>query len=272
MVAMNVWPTDAADGSVANEARWRKMARHWVNTGVLMDFGGGLAPSLAYPNLTVKSGVAWVDGAFCELTGDQVLAVTANGLVVVRFDPAANTAQLLYRDAITTPAQDPVGTFELPIAQIVGSALKDLRRGAPNQIIDAYMTYGAWNSGAIGTNPPVLAAQTSVNVIIGHWYRIDAIGTVFYTSTGSPSSVTAWITVDGFATNTKDVRMTAGSIPFSADLTAIWRATATKLVAIRFEAFKTWYSGDSQPQWQRGQYNPIGLVVTDLGPALASLP
>jgi len=39
-----------------------------VNTGVLMDFGGGLAPSLAYPNLTVKSGVAWVDGALPSCT------------------------------------------------------------------------------------------------------------------------------------------------------------------------------------------------------------
>ncbi len=111
MVAMNVWPTDAGDGSVANEARWRKMARHWTASGVLAGVGSGMQPSLAFPNLTVKAGAAWVDGHYAELLGDQVLAVTANGIVVVRFDPAANTAELLYRDGITTPTQTTGGTW-----------------------------------------------------------------------------------------------------------------------------------------------------------------
>jgi hypothetical protein len=128
MVAMNVWPTDAADGSVSSEARWRKMARYWTNTGVLAGQGGDMVPTLAFPNLTVKAGACWVDGHYCELPGDQVLAVTANGLAVVRFDPAANTAQLLYLDGVSAPNQSPTGTFELPIAQISGSALID-RRG-----------------------------------------------------------------------------------------------------------------------------------------------
>lgn len=126
MVAMNVWPTDAADGSVASEARWRKMARAWTPPGVIPT-GTVLAPSLAYPNLTVRAGACWVDGHFCELPGDQVLAVTANGLCVVRFDPAANTAQLLYLDGVSTPSQSPTGTWELPIAKITGSALSDMR-------------------------------------------------------------------------------------------------------------------------------------------------
>lgn len=127
MVAMNVWPTDAADGSVATEARWRKMGRLWAPSGVAAGVGLEMAQTLAFPNLTVRSGACWVDGHFCELTGDQVLAVTANGLVVVRFDPAANTAELLYRDGVTVPAQSPTGTWELPIAQITGSALIDRR-------------------------------------------------------------------------------------------------------------------------------------------------
>jgi len=128
MVAMNVWPTDAADGSVANEARWRKMARYWAQTGVCLGTGGELVPTLAYPNLTIKSGAAWVDGHYCELLGDQVLTVTANGLAVVRFDPAANSAQLLYLDAASVPSQSPTGIYELPIAKITGSALSDQRR------------------------------------------------------------------------------------------------------------------------------------------------
>jgi hypothetical protein len=127
MVAMNVWPTDAADGSVANEDRWRKMARHWAPSGVAYGVGGELAPSLTMPNLTVAPGACWVDGHYCELTGSQVLTATANGLAVVRFDPVANTAELLWRDAVSTPTQNPTGTWELPIAQTVSSVLADLR-------------------------------------------------------------------------------------------------------------------------------------------------
>lgn len=125
MVAMNVWPTDAADGSVSSEARWRKMGRLWSPSGVAAP--GDLAPSLTFPNLTVQAGAAWVDGHFCELTSAQVLTVTANGLAVVRFDPAANTAELLYRDGVSSPAQSPTGTWELPIALIAASALTDQR-------------------------------------------------------------------------------------------------------------------------------------------------
>ena len=127
MVAMNVWPTDAADGSVATEARWRKMGRLWAPSGVVDNAGGEMVPTLAFPNLTIKNGACWVDGHYCELLGDQVLGVTANGLAVVRFDPAANTADLVYRDGVSVPAQNPTGTWEQPIAQIVGSALVDKR-------------------------------------------------------------------------------------------------------------------------------------------------
>ena len=127
MVAMNVWPTDGADGSVATEARWRKMARHWAPTEVAPGVGNELYPTLAFPNLTIDHGAFWIDGHYAELLGSQVLAVTANGLVVVRFDPAANTAELLYRDGVSTPAQDPNGVYEMPVAQIAGSALVDVR-------------------------------------------------------------------------------------------------------------------------------------------------
>lgn len=127
MVAMNVWPTDGAAGSVATEARWRSMGRAWTGSGVITGVGLELAPTLAMPNLTVKAGACWVDGHYCELTSDQVLTATANGLAVVRFDPAANTADLLWRDAVSTPAQSPTGTWELPIAKTVGSVLTDLR-------------------------------------------------------------------------------------------------------------------------------------------------
>lgn len=128
MVAMNVWPTDAADGSVATESRWRKMARQWIPSGVIAGIGGQLAPTLAYPNLTVQAGAVWIDGHYGDLPGAQVLAVTPNGLAVVRFDPAANTCELLYRDGVVNPSQTVDGTWELAVAQLSGSALID-RRG-----------------------------------------------------------------------------------------------------------------------------------------------
>lgn len=127
MAVMNVWPTDAGDGSVSNEPKWRKMARVWSPSGVVAGAGGELAPTLAAPNLTIKAGAAWVDGHYCELVADTVLTATANGLAVVRFDPAANTAEVLWRDAATTPTQNPTGVWELPIARTTSNALTDLR-------------------------------------------------------------------------------------------------------------------------------------------------
>lgn len=142
MVAMNTWPTDANNGSVANEARWRSMARMFARTGVLPNGGvDELTPSLNYPALTIKPGACWVDGHYCELTSEQVLTATANGTAVVRFHPADNTAELLWRDGVsvfdptevvdttglTLPWQNGAGPWEMPIARTVNQALTDMR-------------------------------------------------------------------------------------------------------------------------------------------------
>jgi len=163
MVAMNVWPTDAADGSVSSEARWRKMARYWAPTGVLVGQGGDMLPTLAFPNLTVKAGACWVDGHYCELPGDQVLAVTANGLAVVRFDPAANTAQLLYLDGVSVPAQSPTGIYELPIALITGSALVDRRTPVVLATPGSEMIYSQITANVSVTATTQAGAQTVIN-------------------------------------------------------------------------------------------------------------
>jgi hypothetical protein len=128
MAALDVWPTDASDGSVATEARWRKMARLWAPSAVVKGAGGELAPTLAMPNLTVQSGACWVDGHYCELAASTILAVTADGLAVVRFDPAANSAELVWRAGVTTPTQIPDGVWELPIYKTVASVGTDLRQ------------------------------------------------------------------------------------------------------------------------------------------------
>lgn len=163
MVAMNVWPTDAADGSVANEARWRKMGRHWAPTGICPGVGGDMKPSLAGTNLTIQAGAAWVDGHFCELLGSQVLTVTANGLAVVRFDPAANTAELLYRDGVSVPAQSPTGTFEMPVALITGSVLKDRRPVAGTTAWETLTLAGSWTT--VGGQYPLPRARRVGDVV-----------------------------------------------------------------------------------------------------------
>jgi len=128
MVAMNVWPTDGAAGSVATEAKWRSMARAWMASGVIFGTGSELGcTAYAHPNATIAAGAAWVDGHFCELAAPTVITCTANGLIVVRVTPATNTAELVYRDAVTQCQQTPTGVFEIPVLKITGSVNQDAR-------------------------------------------------------------------------------------------------------------------------------------------------
>jgi hypothetical protein len=182
MVAMNVWPTDGADGSVATEARWRKMARHWAASGVIDGVGGELKPTLAFPNLTVQAGAAWADGHFTELLGSQVLTVTANGLVVVRFDPAANTAELVYRDGAVSPAQDPNGVWEVPIAKMVGSAMTDSRRLIKSSQARALaqITTGSWWYTPTGESIGTVNFDKAGLYLVGVEIDADATGQTAY--------------------------------------------------------------------------------------------
>jgi hypothetical protein len=126
MPLLTGWPTDAGDGSVSTEARWRAMARLWAPSGVVDGYLDRLDPDYATGTVTVGAGAAWIDGHYAEQLTSSSVAVTSNGLVVIRWTPAANTFELLYRDGATTPTQtDP--TWELPIAQMSGGAMTDLR-------------------------------------------------------------------------------------------------------------------------------------------------
>ena len=116
------WPTDGAEGSVSSEARWRKMARLWAPSGV----ANGLVPTLGSGVINVTAGSAWVDGHYCELTSPASESSTANGLLVVRFTPADNLFELVYRDGVSAPTQSDA-VWELPIAQMVAGALTDVR-------------------------------------------------------------------------------------------------------------------------------------------------
>ena len=127
MADMSVWPTDGGDGSVATEARWRKMARLWAPSAVVKGAGSELAPTLAFPNLTIATGAAWLDGHYTELAASTVLTATANGLAVARVDPTINKAEIVWRDGATTPTQTPEGIWELPLYKTVASVGTDLR-------------------------------------------------------------------------------------------------------------------------------------------------
>lgn len=153
MADMSVWPTDGSDGSVATEARWRKMARLWAPSAVVKGAGGELAPTLAMPNLTIQSGACWLDGHYTELPASTVLTATANGLAVARVDPTINKAELVWRDGVTTPTQTPEGVWELPIYKTVASAGTDLRVLAAAVIPSPPYTPPAPNTGWTVTGP-----------------------------------------------------------------------------------------------------------------------
>jgi hypothetical protein len=108
-----------------------------------------------------------------------VLTVTANGLTVVRFDPAANTADLIYRDGATTPNQSPTGIWETPIAQIVGSALRDVR---PFTSGDAWHPltplYNGWSSTTLAQR--VVGDELQVRGSVGN---------------GAPATAICWLPV-----------------------------------------------------------------------------
>jgi len=118
------------------------MARFWVPSGVdntPLGVGGGasaLAPTLvAGPTINVAIGSCWMDGHYAELTTPASVPASANGLLVVRFTPADNHAELLYRDAAVLPPTQTAATWELAIASMAAGAMADrriqLRAGAP---------------------------------------------------------------------------------------------------------------------------------------------
>lgn len=132
MPDLTVWPTDGADGSVSSEARWRKMARGWMPSGVddaAGGFGSLAATLVAGPTINVAAGACWLDGHYAELVTPTSVPATANGLLVVRFTPADNHAELLWRDAAVAPTQT-LATWELVLAQMTAGVIGDRRQFA----------------------------------------------------------------------------------------------------------------------------------------------
>ena len=163
------WPTDAGDGSVSTEERWRKMAQLWAPSGVVDGYLDRLDPDLSGSTVTVGPGGAWIDGHYAEQLTSSSVAVTSNGLVVIRFTPADNVFELLYRDGATTPTQTDA-TWELPLAQMTGGAMTDLRE---------FVTRGRVNTSAL-ENEAVTATKLSGGSVTDF---IDLGGNIINTST-----------------------------------------------------------------------------------------
>ena len=272
MPSLSVWPTDGADGSVANEARWRKMGRHWTPTGVLAGVGGQLKPTLAGTSLTVADGAAWVDGHYCELLGSQVLTVTANGIAVVRFDPAANTAELVWRDGVTVPAQSPTGVFEMLIASTTGSVLADRRAivGAGNakggQVVAQSLSSATFESADIATATGV-AILPAVPVVAGHAYLVNStVGVLSRVANNSGAQVYVNTDFPAIANLCRgDFFMPALGYAMPAYQSVIWVPGATGTAVIDLKMNKAaWTAG--AVRYVTGTANPMNLAVIDLGP------
>jgi len=220
MPDLTVWPTDGADGAVSSEARWRKMARLWIPSGVdasPLGLGAptGLAPTLAAgPVINVAIGAAWLDGHYAELATPASIPATANGLLVVRFTPADNHAELLYRDAATLPTQT-LATWELPIAQMTAGALTDKRvfadpqsagvgyvdkLGTGNLTVTATSTVVPGSSALLGVGRWMVSAQFDVQVA-----AVD-VATYLYASIGAwPTTATGIVVVSNITAVTRGI-------------------------------------------------------------------
>ena len=278
MVAMTVWPTDAADGSVANEARWRKMGRVWAPTGVVKGIGGELKPSIVYPNVTIKSGACWVDGHYCELAVDSVITVSGlSGLIVVRFDPVTNSAALVFYDDTLTPTQDPVGMFDLPLAWMNLQTLNDIRGPllpAGEQASAGYYYRFESNveSADIGTSPQ-LAVTATIPTVPGHIYDIRFLQTFISRVTGQ-CGATVQLQINSGLWQYNEVFIFAGSVAVTSALISQWLATPSGNTnpgppgRTEFKIFvaQAWYSAGPIRTLTAPGY-PRTLVITDQGPS-----
>jgi microcystin-dependent protein len=125
----NYFPFTSGPGAAATVARWRLMARNWVvgGSGVLALYLNQCIPSLFGSTVTVGTGAVWADGFYGEIDSPKTLTISGNGMVVARMDPVAQVINVVFVANQTVPTQTPTGIYEVPIAQVTGTTLTDLR-------------------------------------------------------------------------------------------------------------------------------------------------
>jgi hypothetical protein len=104
------------------------MARLFYGSGVVYNYLNSLAPSLSGSVVTIQPGAAWIDGYYGESDSPKTVAVSGNGMVVVRMDPTARQIIFMFVANQTTPTQSLSGIYEIPIMQVTGSTGKDIRQ------------------------------------------------------------------------------------------------------------------------------------------------
>jgi hypothetical protein len=123
----NYFPFDTGPGSTATAARWRLMGRLWYGSGVVPSYLNACAPSIAGSVVTIQTGAVWIDGYYGEIDSPKTVAVTGNGMVVLRMDPVARQILVVFVPNQTVPTQLLTGIYEVPVMQVTGATGKDIR-------------------------------------------------------------------------------------------------------------------------------------------------
>lgn len=132
-MTQSYFPFDSGMGASVTEIQWKDMARHWMDTGVMLgtfDDLGVYADSSGM-RVKVRPGSAWIEGHFFKSDTEEILPIsTADGTnpridrVVIRLDWAINTISLVVLQG--TPSVNPVapaltqntGRWEFPLAKV----------------------------------------------------------------------------------------------------------------------------------------------------------
>lgn len=131
------WPFDAGAGSSITEDQWRKMARHWLATGILEceDNEAEAYGDSSGMQVKVGTGKAWIRGHYRESDAEETLSISAADpaddridRVILRADFTANTIALAILEG--TPAGAPTAPsltqsssrWEITLAQVAVGA------------------------------------------------------------------------------------------------------------------------------------------------------
>jgi hypothetical protein len=87
-MTISYFPFDSGQGANVTEDNWRKMAQHWINTGVINEEMNSLevfADSTGM-QVKVKSGAAWIKGHYFESNAEEVLPIGSADINNPRID------------------------------------------------------------------------------------------------------------------------------------------------------------------------------------------
>lgn len=124
--AENYWPFDSGAGSAASSSRWELLASALLPNGVIENRYNQFNPTLASGVLTIDTGAGWINGTYFENLSTHTLAVTSDGLIVIRLD---QVNQIVTFQQITGLIPSNTATLiDLPLAAMVGGVLQDWRQ------------------------------------------------------------------------------------------------------------------------------------------------